>query len=379
MERGRLKKPLILVATIIALGIIATFLFLYGNMVIQIIEEQVIERPLSEIMPTITKIILLLVGTEIFILLSRFFLGKYLEKRNRKSAKTILKIYSYAIWFLVLVLLLASFFKDVGALLTSIGLIGFGITFALQKPILNFVGWISIIVSNPFNIGDRIEVSGVRGDVVDIHTMYTRIQGTRPNTHEKSQKIITLPNEFILTNPVLNYSRQEGLYSDEVFVSITYESNWKKALELMEKTAFETIKKYLKPQKPKSKADKKSWGEAIKLMQQASKRIQKGIVKDAVKENIERLKSAETVAEIEIPKPDLQMALGGSSIDISIMYQTDLNFVRATKHEIVKNILDAVEKTRDIEIAYPHMQLVTEGKTGSTKKAFTRTLKSYLE
>ncbi|MBI2598328.1 MAG: mechanosensitive ion channel, partial [Candidatus Diapherotrites archaeon] len=276
-------------------------------------------------------------------------------------------LYTYLVWGLVLILIIMSFFEDVGALLTSLGLIGFGITFALQKPILNFVGWLTIILTNPFTVGDRIEVSQIRGDVLSINTMYTRMQGTRATSQEKSEKIITLPNEFILTNPVINYSRLGDLFTDELAISITFESNWRKAMEILENVVLTTIANYRKDV-PITKAEKKAWHEAIKLLQEASKKIKSGFVKESVKENIDMLKTTETKPSPEIPKPQFQLVLGESALNLSVIYQTDLRSVRQTKHEIVKGFLEEIEKWHDIEIAYPHMQIVTQGKTRGIKK-----------
>ena len=121
-----------------------------------------------------------------------------------------------------------------------------------------------------------------------------------------------------------------------------------------------------------TKAEKESWEEAIKLLQEASKKIKKGFAKESLKESIYLMKSAESSAELEIAKSNIEMSLTGSSINLCVDYQTDLHSVRATKHEIVKSFLEEVEKTKDIEIAYPHMQIVAEGKTTAKRKGSSK-------
>ena len=361
MESGKMREYGVVALKAAAALAVLAFLYFYGSLIAGILSENLAGGKLSiqAIVPAFIDVLTLIVGTEIFLIITRYIIAKYLENRGKKKEiRIILTLYTYLVWGFMAMFLASTIFKDIGALLTSIGLIGFGITFALQKPILNFVSWLTIVITKPFNIGDRIEVSGIRGDVLTIQTMYTKIQGTRVNTHEKSEKIITVPNEQILTNPVINYSRAGEIYSDDLTFSVTYESNWRKAVEILEKVTEGVIKKFVKNQMPASFAEKRAWQEAINLLQAASKKLRKGFVRESVKEKIEILKTAESVSEIELPKPKIRLILGASSIDLNVLYQTDLHSVSSSRNEIVRGFLEEVEKRSDIELAYPHMQLV---------------------
>jgi len=365
LKNEKTRKTAVKIIGLSILLLVIAFLYFYGHFVAQIIYENYLSEALKEpLNPLALNIIILVIGTELFLIISRFFISTYFQKgKKKKSLKPLLTFYTYIVWVIVALIIASFFFKDFGALITSLGLIGFGITFALQKPILNFVGWLMIFLTNPFETGDRIQVSNIRGDVISIHTMYSRLQGIRTDSQEKNDEIITVPNELFLINPVINYSKKNGIYTDELLVSITYESDWKKAIELIEKVTVNTITKYIK--KASTPADKQSLSEAIALLKEASKKIRKGLIKQSMKENIEMMKSAETNAETEIPKPNIKMSFADSSINISVLYQTDLYSVRATKHEITKGIMEEFEKSKNIEIAYPHMQLITEKKVNA--------------
>ncbi|HLC79746.1 MAG TPA: mechanosensitive ion channel domain-containing protein [archaeon] len=370
MDKEKMRQFSILAGKIGIVLLVLLFLYFYGNFILQHLLEQVFERgSVQTILPLILDVLILVIGTQIFLMISRFVITRYLENRGKKKEiRVILTLYTYLVWAFMGMFLLSTIFKDIGALLTSIGLIGFGITFALQKPILNFVGWLTIVLTKPFNIGDRIEVTGIRGDVLSINTMYTRVQGTRPIAQTKSEQIITIPNEQILTNPVMNYSRMGDLYSDDVTISITRQSNWRKATEIMEIATSNAIKKFIKTNTPATFAEKRSWQEAIALLQQASNRLRRGFVKESVQEKIEMLKTAETTSQIEPPKPRILTTIGQYSIDLNVLYQTDLYSVRNTKNEVVRSILEAIEKRDDIELAYPQTQFTYEEKP----KKFTK-------
>ncbi len=366
IEEGKSKGVQLTAVNILIAAAIIAFLYFYGSLLADITLETFFskEGSFQTFVPVLLNALSLLVGTEIFLIITRYVISKYLENRGKKKEiKLILTLYTYLIWGFVAIFLVTTFFKDVGALLTSIGLIGFGITFALQKPLINFVAWLTIVITKPFNIGDRIEVTGIRGDVVNIHTMYTSVIGTRLNTHEKNDTTITIPNELILTNAVINYSKRGNTFIDETVISITYESNWKKAIELLEKAVIEAITKHAKKPLPATFAEKRAWQEALKLLTEASKKLRRSPIKDSVKEQIDQMKSVENAAPVEVPKPSIQMSLGDSSINISATYQTDLYSVRSTKHEIIRYFFEMAQKEKDIEIAYPHMQLVYGDKT----------------
>ena len=70
----------------------------------------------------------------------------------------------------------ASIWFDNPARLASVlGIIGAGIAFAMQRVITAVAGYFVILRGKTFNIGDRIVMGGVRGDVIDLSFMQTRI------------------------------------------------------------------------------------------------------------------------------------------------------------------------------------------------------------
>lgn len=159
---------------------------------------------------------------------------KYLEGRGRskRNIKLLLTVYKYFVWIFVIFITFSLLFKQIGSLITSIGLIGFGITFALQKPILNFVGWITIIFSRTYQIGDIISINNIIGKVYDVKVMYTSL-GELNQDGDATGKSISVPNEFVLTTPVVNFSKGTNYVWDNITIYITYNSDWKKALKII--------------------------------------------------------------------------------------------------------------------------------------------------
>jgi small-conductance mechanosensitive channel len=341
--------------------IVGLFIFFYWSQISNIVSQLYGDKPtfFSSIFPKILDASIIILETIIFLYITKPILQKYLEHKGKKNqSKLIIAAYTYIVWFIIVIILLFTFFKDFGAIITSLGLIGFGVTFALQKPIMNFVGWVTIITTNPFNLGEKIEVNNIKGEVKSIHLMYTRIQGSKADSNNKSEQIITIPNELILTNPILNYSRNGGLYTDEITFSITYESNWRKAAKIVEEITEENVKKFVKTQVPVTFAEKRAWQEALNLLQEASKKIKRDFLKKTVKEQINIMKTVESSNEVPIPKPKIHIKLEPASIGINVIYQTDLDAIAETKATIIKDFLEKIEKHEDIKLAHPRMEII---------------------
>src|SRR3989344_8991050 len=131
-------------------------------------------------------------------------------------------------------------YNQVGSLITSLGLIGFGITFALQKPILNFVGWLTIVFNKTYKLGDVVSINNTNGRVYDIKAMYTNVSEL-DSIGDPTGKSISIPNEFVLTSSVTNFTKGTNYIWDEVAIYLTYQSNWKKAQKKAEKIIKENI------------------------------------------------------------------------------------------------------------------------------------------
>jgi small conductance mechanosensitive channel len=89
---------------------------------------------------------------------------------------------------------------DVTGLVAGLGLAGFTLGFALQDIAKNSVAGILLLMQQPFEIGDAIEVGSREGKVTDVDIRATTI------TSWDGQQVI-IPNADVLTSPIINYSK----------------------------------------------------------------------------------------------------------------------------------------------------------------------------
>jgi small-conductance mechanosensitive channel len=76
---------------------------------------------------------------------------------------------------LIALLLVSVWFDDSQRLGTFAGLLAAGLAFAMQKVVTAFAGYLVILRGNTFTVGDRITMGGVRGDVIALGFLQTRI------------------------------------------------------------------------------------------------------------------------------------------------------------------------------------------------------------
>ena len=148
--------------------------------------------------------------------------------------------------------LLSIWFSDPTRLATAFGLVTAGLAFALQQPVTSIAGYFVILRGATFNVGDRISMGGVRGDVLRLGFIQTTImemgqppsvQGADPAMWVKSRqftgRIVTVSNSKIFAEPVYNYTRDFPFIWEEMVIPITYEADRAKVEAIMLDAAHE--------------------------------------------------------------------------------------------------------------------------------------------
>ena len=137
-------------------------------------------------------------------------------------------------------------FDDPGRLATAAGLLSAGLAFALQKVITATAGYFVLLRGRTFNVGDRIVMGGVRGDVVALSFMQTTIlemgqpppvQSDSPamwvRSRQPTGRIVTVSNSKVFDEPVYNYTREFPFIWDEIMVPVRYQDDRGKVEQLL--------------------------------------------------------------------------------------------------------------------------------------------------
>ncbi len=146
---------------------------------------------------------------------------------------------AYGIYGLGIFLVFRIWFEGFESLTTYLGLLSAGLAVALKDPIANIAGWLFILWRRPFEVGDRIQIGDHAGDVIDLRIFqFTVLEiGNWVDADQSTGRIIHIPNGKIFTSDQANYSKAFSYVWDEIPVLITFESDWKKAKEILQNIA----------------------------------------------------------------------------------------------------------------------------------------------
>ena len=114
-----------------------------------------------------------------------------------------------------------------------------GVLFSLgsTSAIANVVGGVILIYTRSFQLGDKISIGDVIGDVIEKGLLVTRIR-------TPANRIITIPNSSLLNTNVINFSVSQREFKQPLILQTTvtlgYDLPWRKVHETLKEAALAT-------------------------------------------------------------------------------------------------------------------------------------------
>jgi small-conductance mechanosensitive channel len=175
-------------------------------------------------------------------LVSGYLIGRMDDPVSQYNLRRVLRLFvGLLIAFIVVSVIFVNWYTAV----VSLGLLSLILGFALQTPITSFIGWIYILVREPYRVGDRIKIGDATGDVIDVGYLDTTLWefgGQYLSTDHPSGRLIKFPNSNILSTAVYNYSWPVFPYIwNEVKFQIGYASDLQFVAETMQRIAEEEL------------------------------------------------------------------------------------------------------------------------------------------
>jgi len=198
---------------------------------------------------------------------------------------------------------------------TFLGILGAGLAIALREPLLSIAGRIAIFAGHMYNVGDRIEINQMSGDVIDVGFFYTRIMeiGNWIGGDQYTGRIIQIANAQIFGTAVFNYTRSFAYIWDEIKLPVTYESNF---------------------------------SEASRLMKVAGEQYTKDFLAGAEK-SVENMQRVFLVSEFEL-KPQVYLSFDSNYITLTMRYLVEPKKRRSARNFLFARILESVSERKDI-------------------------------
>jgi small-conductance mechanosensitive channel len=239
------------------------------------------------------------------------------------------------IWIVVAIVVAAAFASELGTLATFAGLLTAGIAVALQNVILSIAGYFFLIGKYGVRVGDRVQIAGVTGDVIDIglvrlHIMEVGTEGTDPRATGRvvvfSNAVVFQPNAGLFKQiPGTNFVWHQ------ISLTLAAESNY----HLVEQRIMDAVNTVYAE------------------------------YKDAMEAQRRRMEQNLSGMPIRPLDPESRLRLTQNGLEVVIRYPVELSNAAQIDDKMARALLDAIGKEPRLRLVgsgTPNLQPVTDGK-----------------
>jgi len=277
---------------------------------------------------------LIKIGIAVLVVFFIFFLLKLIVKKyitDNERFYMANKIITFTNFTIIILIIFFNYIENVSYLVTILGFASAGIAIAMKDWFMSILGWLVIVFGGSVHVGDRIRVDmdGKKyvGDVLDISllrmTILEDITLTSIMQNRRAGRIVFIPNNYIFTQMIANYTHYSlKTVWDGIKITITFDSNHKKAMHLVK----EITKKY-----------------------------SKGYT-DITRKQLNKLRQHYSLKNTNV-EPRIYSFIEPNGLDIEAWYLTNAYGTLTLRSVISSEIVDAFNAEDDITIAYPTQKL----------------------
>lgn len=192
--------------------------------------------------PLVSKSLAALLASGTILLLVKLLQGTLVRRLpDADSRYYARKLVTLGGWLIAILTLTVIFRDRLGGLTVAIGVASAGIAFALQEVIGSIAGWIAISFGSFYAPGDRVQLGGIRGDVIDIGILRTTLMelGEWVSSDLYTGRVVRIANSFVFKEPVFNYSGDFPFLWDEIRIPVQHSSDHRLAFQLLEQVLQE--------------------------------------------------------------------------------------------------------------------------------------------
>ncbi len=280
---------------------------------------------------------LIRIGTAVLAVFFIFFLFKLVVKKyitDNERFYMANKFITFANFTIIILILFFNYIENAAYLVTILGFASAGIAIAMKDWFMSILGWLVIVFGGSIHVGDRIRVDmdGMKyvGDVMDISllrmTILEDITLTSIRTNRRAGRIMFIPNNYVFTNMIANYTHNSlKTVWDGVKITITFDSNHKKAMH---------------------------------IAKEITKKFSKGYT-DITRKQLNKLREHYSLKNTNV-EPRIFSFIEANGMDIEAWYLTNAYATLTLRSVISTEIVDAFNAEDDITIAYPTQKLYVE-------------------
>lgn len=258
-------------------------------------------------------------------LLASYFLLPFLSKNERLFASR--RLLRYGLVLAGMAVLAGFLVDDLSMVAATLGIVSAALVISLQDVCTSMAAWFVIMLGGKFGIGDRLEIDGTRGDVLDIQLLRTTLLELNGwlGVDQPTGRVMVIPNNFIFKTKVFNFNHGHPFVWGKIDLTVTFTTPIARAQTLfMRVLEEETVEQFAAAQRC------------------ASVMVKRYGVEDSDFR----------------PKTYTQIADNG--VTIALLYVAHYREVSATRNRINRRIVAELEKHPHIQLAF-HTMSVMQG------------------
>jgi small-conductance mechanosensitive channel len=241
----------------------------------------------------------------------RWLTDRYVTDIRRRGQVMAARRFVLAV--LVIAVLLINFSDEIGSAATVLGFAAAGVAVALQNVILSIAGYFFLIGRFGIKVGDRVQIGGVTGDVIDIGLVKLSLMelgGT--GTHREPTGRVVVFSNAIVFQPSGNFFKQAPGTSfvwNEVRLTLAPDVDYR----LAEKRLLDAVDEVFARYRDRVMRDYRHLERDLNLM-------------------------------LETPKPQSRLQLSQAGLEIVIRYPAETYSAPQITDEISRRLLDAINR-----------------------------------
>ena len=275
---------------------------------------------LRRVMVQLAALGVLLIAIFVAAFVWRTLTFRYVQDLRRR--RQLLRLRKLAVASVVSLVLVFDFTDQLGTLATVVGLAAAGIAVALQNVILSFAGYFFVTGRYGIRVGDRIQLAGVNGDVIEIGLFKLALMELAGDgsTHQPTGRVVVFPNSIVFQANG-NFCRQTpgtNFAWNEFKLTLAPECDYR----LAEKRLIEVVENVYSP-----------YGDTVQSQYRELER--------------------DLNMKLESPRPQCRIRLGQNGIEMTIRYPADTRHAVQVADEISRRVLDAIAHEPALTLAVP--------------------------
>jgi small-conductance mechanosensitive channel len=274
----------------------------------------------------------------VFALGAVLILGEMWRRATLRYVKDIRRRYQFLLlrrivmWFAIGLTIAFALATEIGSLATFAGLITAGIAVALQNVILAIAGYFFLVGKYGVRVGDRVQISGVTGNVIDVgivclHLMELGGLGTEP---QPTGRVVVFSNSIVFQPTASFFKQIPG-------------TNF----------GWHEVKLILAPDSDYSLAEKRMLSAVEKVY---------ATYRDKIVQQHRQMENTYGFG-VDLPEPKSRLYLTQTGLEVVIRYPLELKHSAEIDDEITRALLEALEKPPKLKLVgsgTPNIQRVAD-------------------